>query len=185
MRKLVYALVLAAALALSAAHEATAGNVAYRAYKVARAQLGDKYQYGAEGPDRFDCSGLTWYSYKLAGRPIRRTTQAQYLYSQHIPAAARHLGDLVFFLRSGLPRHVGIYAGRGYMIHANSGSYYGRKVIRERITGYWLTYYSVRYARITRAAPARFTSALDRGDVASLRAARSGALRSGQWGACS
>ena len=38
-----------------------------RALRTAVAQKGDPYAYGAAGPNRFDCSGLTYYSFRRAG----------------------------------------------------------------------------------------------------------------------
>jgi cell wall-associated NlpC family hydrolase len=154
MRKVMAALMAAAlamtvALTVATSADTEATTVAYRAFLVARDQLGDPFKYGAEGPNRFDCSGLTWYSYKLAGRPIRRNTWGQYyISSRATQATMRQRGDLVFFLASGHPFHVGIYAGRGYVIHANSGSYCGRKVVREQISEYWSKHYWVRYRRV-------------------------------------
>ena len=34
---------------------------------ITRHQEGDPYRYGAAGPNRFDCSGLVYYSYRRAG----------------------------------------------------------------------------------------------------------------------
>ncbi|HET9860559.1 MAG TPA: NlpC/P60 family protein, partial [Nocardioidaceae bacterium] len=34
---------------------------------IVRHQKGDRYAYGAAGPNRFDCSGLIYYSYRKAG----------------------------------------------------------------------------------------------------------------------
>ena len=31
-------------------------------------QRGDRYRFGAEGPDRWDCSGLVWFSYTRESR---------------------------------------------------------------------------------------------------------------------
>ncbi|HEX6515807.1 MAG TPA: C40 family peptidase [Nocardioidaceae bacterium] len=149
MFKAILAILIAFSLILTVSQTANAETIKHRAYVVARAQLGDPYEYGAEGPDAFDCSGLMWFSYKHAGHPIRRTTHDQYYRSSFaIAASDRHRGDLVFFLSSGSIRHVGTYAGSGYMIHANSGHYYGRKVIRERIAGYWSEHYGVRYRSV-------------------------------------
>ena len=34
---------------------------------VVRDQKGDAYGYGADGPSRFDCSGLVYYAFRQAG----------------------------------------------------------------------------------------------------------------------
>lgn len=88
----------------------------------ARAQLGKPYQWGATGPDAFDCSGLAMMAYRTAGITIPRTSQAQWAYGQRIPASQAQPGDLVFFAGSDgtmtAPGHVGIIIGNGLMIDA-------------------------------------------------------------------
>src|ERR1043165_6870580 len=45
-----------------------------RAVTYALRQLGDKYRFGAEGPKRWDCSGLVYFGYRKAGfRGMPRT----------------------------------------------------------------------------------------------------------------
>ena len=96
-----------------------AAAAARRAVAVALAQLGSPYQWGAQGPDRFDCSGLTSFAYAAAGVAIPRTSAAQFAaYVGARPVDPVHLvpGDLVFF---GSPiHHVGMYVGRGLMVEA-------------------------------------------------------------------
>ncbi|WP_327706486.1 NlpC/P60 family protein [Streptomyces decoyicus] len=105
-------------MAPGAAGNAEAASVSVHALRVAASKGGSPYRYGAQGPHAFDCSGLTLYSFKRAGRALPRTAAAQYSRTRHIPAASRRRGDLVFFYsRSGI-YHVGIYAGRGRMWHA-------------------------------------------------------------------
>ncbi|WP_395105124.1 NlpC/P60 family protein [Actinomadura sp. SCN-SB] len=93
----------------------------------ALAQQGKPYLWGAEGPNAFDCSGLTWRAYQAAGIQIPRVSWDQYSKGPRIDRAEP--GDLVFFdlgpgSRPGHPGHVGIVAGYGRMIVApNSGSY--------------------------------------------------------------
>lgn len=76
------------------------------------AQLGKPYLFGATGPDAFDCSGLAMMAYRAAGITIPRTSQAQWAYSQQIPAIQVQPGDLVFFAGAdgtpASPGHVGI-----------------------------------------------------------------------------
>jgi cell wall-associated NlpC family hydrolase len=102
---------------------ATAGKII--AY--ARAQLGKPYVFGAEGPDSFDCSGLTMRAYQTAGITIPRKADTQYTDEPHIPRGHEQPGDLVFFIgsdgSSNRPGHVGIVTGNQHMIVApNTGS---------------------------------------------------------------
>ncbi len=82
------------------------------AINVAVAQKGDPYVYGAAGPGSFDCSGLTYYSYRKAGfKHIPRTSAAQAHFAKHIKRSAMKRGDLIFFYDGGGVYHVGVYAG--------------------------------------------------------------------------
>ncbi len=103
------------------AQPAQAATLAAKALNVAASKRGSPYQWGATGPSRFDCSGLTLYSYKRAGRKLPRTAAAQYNSTRHITSGSRRVGDLVFF-HSGSSGssvyHVGIYAGSGRIWHA-------------------------------------------------------------------
>lgn len=158
MRKVISAAVLAAAFTLAMPSNAEAATIYTKAYDVAKAQLGDRYCGdnksscgGSVGPNSFDCSGLTQYSYKKAGRSIARTTGSQFKYStKDITVNSRVKGDLIFWSHKGTHDrfHVAIYAGDGYMIHANAGDYYGRKVIKEKISSYWSKHYNGDYRRV-------------------------------------
>jgi cell wall-associated NlpC family hydrolase len=87
------------------------GGVAAKVITYAKAQLGKPYVYGGEGPDSFDCSGLTMMAYRAAHVSIPRLSDAQYWFGKRIPAGTEQPGDLVFFHylpgHSG-PGHVGI-----------------------------------------------------------------------------
>ena len=84
----------------------------HRGLNVAIAQKGDPYVYGAEGPNAFDCSGLTMYSFGKAGLRLPRSSDAQYRYVRHIPKRKLRRGDLVFFHSGGSVYHVAIFLGR-------------------------------------------------------------------------
>ncbi|GGX03614.1 glycoside hydrolase [Streptomyces malachitofuscus] len=101
-----------------AASEAAAASTATKALRVAASKKGAPYQWGAAGPHRFDCSGLTLYSFKKAGKKLPRTAAQQYNTTRHISAGSRKAGDLVFFHSGGYVYHVGIYAGKGKIWHA-------------------------------------------------------------------
>jgi cell wall-associated NlpC family hydrolase len=105
-------------LAPGAASGAQAVPHAATALQVAASKEGSPYGYGASGPHRFDCSGLTRYSYKKAGKKLPRTAQQQYNTTRHVPRSARKRGDLVFFHYGSSVYHVGIYAGRGKIWHS-------------------------------------------------------------------
>jgi cell wall-associated NlpC family hydrolase len=102
--------------AASEAHAAAAH--AAKALQVAASKKGSPYGYGATGPYQFDCSGLTLYSYKKAGKQLPRTAQQQYNRTKHISATSRQRGDLVFFHSGNYVYHVGIYAGSGKIWHS-------------------------------------------------------------------
>lgn len=86
--------------------------------------LGKPYDgVNGDGPDRFDCSGLTkWVFEKALGITIPRTAQAQYDFSSKVLDNQRSRGDLVFFQGTTdsdrVVTHVGIYIGNDQMIHA-------------------------------------------------------------------
>ena len=95
----------------SAPSSAAAKAVAY-----AKAQLGKPYVWSTEGPNSFDCSGLTMMAWRSAGVSIPRVSRAQYGIGRHVSRSALEPGDLVFF---GSPiHHVGMYVGDGMMIEA-------------------------------------------------------------------
>ncbi|MGX1883038.1 C40 family peptidase [Streptomyces sp. NPDC055287] len=110
-------------LAPGAVPEAHAASHLTKALNVAASKKGAPYKYGAAGPSRFDCSGLTLYSYKKAGKSLPRTAQSQYNKTRHVSSSSRKRGDLVFFHSGRSVYHVGIYAGKGKIWHSpKSGS---------------------------------------------------------------
>ncbi len=84
-----------------------------RALKVAKRQQGDRYRYGAAGPDAFDCSGLVYFATHRAGfGQVPRTSSQQARFMDRVKRGRMRPGDFVFFTgRSGV-YHVGFYAGR-------------------------------------------------------------------------
>jgi cell wall-associated NlpC family hydrolase len=89
-----------------------------RAVAFALRQRGKPYRWAAEGPDAFDCSGLTWAAWRAAGVTIPRTAAGQLA---GLPRVRGRLlpGDLVIYRTDGPSRrHVAIVAGRGRMVEA-------------------------------------------------------------------
>ena len=108
---------------------------------LAQGALGCPYVYGATGPEKFDCSGLTCYIFKAVGVKLERTAYNQG-YDDSYPKieGAQNLkrGDVVFFNTisdSDLSDHAGVYLGEGYFIHASSGAH--KVVVSNLNTGYY------------------------------------------------
>lgn len=87
-----------------------------RALAYAMDQVGKPYVWGAEGPDAFDCSGLTARAWQHAGHAIPRTSQEQWRRLPHVPLNQLRPGDLVIYHAGAT--HVGIYAGSGRVVQA-------------------------------------------------------------------
>jgi len=66
------------------------------AVRAALSRLGSPYVWGATGPNRFDCSGLTQWAYARAGIHLDRTTYQQIYDGIAVPRAQVRPGDLVF-----------------------------------------------------------------------------------------
>ncbi|MBO2718978.1 peptidase M23 [Lactiplantibacillus plantarum] len=77
----------------------------------------NKYVYGAEGPNAFDCSGLVEYTLKKLGISFPRTSGEQYKASKYVSHPKP--GDLVFFGPGG-SHHVGVYTGNGEFYSAEN-----------------------------------------------------------------
>ncbi|MEU9730869.1 C40 family peptidase [Streptomyces sp. NPDC048002] len=87
-----------------------------KAVAYATAQLGKPYEWGAEGPGTFDCSGLTSQAWAAAGRPIPRTSQEQWKQLKRIAVEDMRPGDLIIYNDDA--SHVGMYVGDGAIVHA-------------------------------------------------------------------
>ncbi|MCX3061405.1 C40 family peptidase [Streptomyces beihaiensis] len=98
-----------------------ASGRAAAALAAAKTQIGKPYVSGATGPNSYDCSGLTQWSYAQAGVHISRTTYTQVNDGVHIGMSQLRPGDLVFFNNT---QHVALYAGNGQVLHApHPGAY--------------------------------------------------------------
>jgi len=96
----------------------------------AKEKLGQKYVWGATGPNKFDCSGFTQWVYREAGINIPRVSRDQARVGEFITYDNLKRGDMVFFdtkkKRTGRVSHVGIYLGNNNFIHASSA---GKSVV--------------------------------------------------------
>jgi cell wall-associated NlpC family hydrolase len=115
-----------------------------RAAKLALLAVGVPYVWGGASPaSGFDCSGLVYWAYRRLGIELPHSSYALYDRGRRVARSRMKPGDLVFF--SGLG-HVGMYLGRGRMVHAPSsgrsvevvrlgGSDYGGRLIGARRIG--------------------------------------------------
>ena len=110
------------------------GDVGSQAVKNALARLGKPYsQAKRDSGDYYDCSSLTFYSYKEAGINLfyhgsnTAASQGKLLSDSGCEVAYEDIqpGDLIFysFTRNGRYQnisHVAVYAGNGYLVDASS-----------------------------------------------------------------
>ncbi|MEW1684065.1 NlpC/P60 family protein [Streptomyces sp. T12] len=87
-----------------------------RAVRYAVEQLGKPYEWGAEGPAAYDCSGLTSEAWHSAGAPIPRTSQEQWARLERIALVDLRPGDLVVYFPEAT--HVALYLGDGMVVQA-------------------------------------------------------------------
>ena len=87
-----------------------------KAVAYATAQIGKPYEWGAEGPETYDCSGLTSQAWAAAGHAIPRTSQEQWKQLRHIDIKDMRPGDLIIYFDDA--SHVGMYIGDGAIVHA-------------------------------------------------------------------
>lgn len=77
--------------------------------------IGTPYVWAADGPNGYDCSGLTLAAWRAAGKSLPHNAAMQWDKVAHIGRGSLQPGDLVFY--SGLG-HVALYVGSGKVIHA-------------------------------------------------------------------
>jgi cell wall-associated NlpC family hydrolase len=96
-------------------------TVGARAAAIALRAVGVPYRWGGASPAAgFDCSGLVYWAYGRLGIELPHSSYALHELGRPVARSKMKAGDLLFF--SGLG-HVGIYIGRGRMVHApHSGS---------------------------------------------------------------
>jgi peptidoglycan DL-endopeptidase CwlO len=92
------------------------GGGAAAAVRYAYAQLGKPYQFGADGPGSFDCSGLTMMAWRQGGIALPHSAAAQMGVGRRVTRAELQPGDLIF--RYSPVTHVAMYVGGGMQIAA-------------------------------------------------------------------
>jgi cell wall-associated NlpC family hydrolase len=95
------------------------GSVGSKAAQIACGKIGRPYVFGAEGPNTFDCSGITkWAWAQATGGKVNlyHYTNAQFSTTKRVTRDQLRPGDLIFYF-SDL-HHMGMYVGDGWVLHA-------------------------------------------------------------------
>ena len=100
----------------------------------ALAQQGKPYVWAGAGPNVYDCSGLTQFSYAAAGITLPHSSRMQSTMGVPVARADLQPGDLVFFYDP--VGHVGIYIGNGLMVHAPTAGDVVRTINVDTMWGY-------------------------------------------------
>ena len=90
----------------------SAGEIAAKA---AMSKIGNPYTYSGNGPEAFDCSGLTTWAWAQAGVGIPRTSSEQSNFPE-VSLDQLQPGDLVTYYSP--VSHVAIYVGNGMVVSA-------------------------------------------------------------------
>jgi cell wall-associated NlpC family hydrolase len=101
---------------------------AQRAELAALSKVGSPYVWGGSGPDVFDCSGLTMWSWHQAGVGLTHWTGDQIHQGVPVPLDQLQPGDLIFMwppgAHGGPPQHVAMYLGNQLIVQApHAGGY--------------------------------------------------------------
>jgi cell wall-associated NlpC family hydrolase len=104
------------------------GNAVVRA---ARRHIGTRYRYATCSRSRMSCTCLTKKTWARFGHKLSMSEGRQWKYGRARSVAKSRLrpGDIVFFKEAGRRRgitHVGLYSGRGNLVHASA--YFGKVV---------------------------------------------------------
>ena len=84
-------------------------------------QRGKTYIYGAEGPNEFDCSGLTMFAYRAAGIELPHSSRVQFTMGKPVSEGEFQAGDLLFYGTSpDTIHHVAMAIGGGMLVHAST-----------------------------------------------------------------
>ena len=125
------------------------GTMGSDVLNVAFTKVGAPYVLGAKGPNRFDCSGLVYWSINqidpVLGRSLYTSAGYQYKYCKDngylVGESEARAGDLIFWQKPNCScgakyneiHHVGFYLGDGMILDASSSN--GRVIIRKVFNG--------------------------------------------------
>ena len=102
------------------------GGQAQRIVRIAKSHLGARFQMGAEGMRRFDCSGLVYRVYqqagivgKIGGKRMLAAQYYRWFKSRGLANKSNpKTGDLIWWTKKGRITHMGLYIGGGRALSA-------------------------------------------------------------------
>ena len=92
------------------------GDRGSRAAQFACQQIGKKYVWAADGPNAYDCSGLTEAAWRSVGVSLPHNALEQKYATPRVAVGNLKPGDLVFYYSD--VHHVVIYVGNGWTVTA-------------------------------------------------------------------
>ncbi len=121
---------------------ASASTTRWRVAQKARSYIGTRYRYATCTRSRMSCTCLTKRTWAAFGHKLTMGESGQWRYepSRKIARSELRRGDIVFFKEAGPSKpitHVGIYSGKGNLVHASN---YFNKVVESKmryIKGYF------------------------------------------------
>ena len=120
----------------AASGSATRGDVVRRAKRF----LGTRYRYATCTRSRMSCTCLTKRTWAAFGHKLPMTEHGQWKKGRRVAKSNLRRGDIVFFKEAGPSKpitHVGIFSGKGNIVHASN---YFNKVVESKmryIKGYF------------------------------------------------
>ena len=102
--------------------------------------LGTRYKYATCTKSRMSCTCLTKRTWAAFGHKLPMSERGQWKKGRRVVRSNLRRGDIVFFKEAGPRRgitHVGIYSGKGNLVHASN---YFNKVVESKmryIKGYY------------------------------------------------
>jgi cell wall-associated NlpC family hydrolase len=92
------------------------GSPGAKAAQYACQQIGKPYQWAADGPGSYDCSGLTLAAWRSVGVSLPHNAYEQKRATTRVSYSQLHVGDLVFYYSD--THHVTIWVGNGWVVSA-------------------------------------------------------------------
>jgi cell wall-associated NlpC family hydrolase len=110
--------------------------------QAALSQRGKPYVWAADGPDSYDCSGLTLWAYAKVGIKLPHSSRIQYTMGRAVARNQWVAGDLLFYgSNAGSIHHVVMYIGDGKIVHASTA---GTPVKVDSVAGGGRDYFGAR-----------------------------------------